>query len=374
MRFLILVAAVILPPAAFADDTLRVATYNVSLYGDHAGQIAERLSDGFDDQAERIARVVQTVRPDVLLINELDHDDQNASVTGLQKILADGDRGIDYPHRFAPPSNTGVPSGLDLDRDGRTDGPADAWGYGKFPGQYALAILSRYPIDKASIRTFAKFRWADLPGVTPPDDDSGVPYYDDAVWQTLKLSSKNHVDVPIVVGDRRLHVLASHPTPPVFDGPEDRNGLRNRDEIVFWRHYIDNHDAIRDDSGATGGLPAGESFVIAGDLNSDPDRGDSIRSGIAGLIAHHRVGEFVPLHDNADDIRQRNTTAQFGRGRVRVDYVLPSSDLTVTGGGVHWPADGSAAEDVEASDHRLVWIDVALPIGAAASDVDRTVR
>ena len=35
-----------------------------------------------------------------------------------------------------------------------------------------------------------------------------------------------------------MHVLVSHPTPPTFDGPEDRNGLRNADEIAFWKQYV----------------------------------------------------------------------------------------------------------------------------------------
>ena len=34
-----------------------------------------------------------------------------------------------------------------------------------------------------------------------------------------------------------VHFLVSHPTPPVFDGPEDRNGPRNYDEIRFWADY-----------------------------------------------------------------------------------------------------------------------------------------
>ena len=43
---------------------------------------------------------------------------------------------------------------MDLDRDGKTDGPGDAFGFGKFPGQYAMALLSRHPLDVERIRTF----------------------------------------------------------------------------------------------------------------------------------------------------------------------------------------------------------------------------
>jgi hypothetical protein len=42
--------------------------------------------------------------------------------------------------------------------------------------------------------------------------------------EVFRLSSKSHWDVPIVIGRKTVHFLVSHPTPPVFDGPEDRNG------------------------------------------------------------------------------------------------------------------------------------------------------
>ena len=57
-------------------------------------------------------------------------------------------------------------------------------------------------------------------------------------------------------GSTTLHVLASHPTPPTFDGPEDRNGRRNHDEIRFWADYISPGQSgyIVDDEGRSGGI------------------------------------------------------------------------------------------------------------------------
>ena len=40
----------------------------------------------------------------------------------------------------------------------------------------------------------------------------------------LRVSSKNHCDVAMRVGDKVIHILASHPTPPAFDGPAGREG------------------------------------------------------------------------------------------------------------------------------------------------------
>ncbi len=81
--------------------------------------------------------------------------------------------------------------------------------------------------------------WSRMPdAIRPVDPDSDKPYYDDETWNSLRLSSKNHIDVPIVIDKQTVHVLACHPTPPVFDGPEDRNGCRNHDEIRFWIDYL----------------------------------------------------------------------------------------------------------------------------------------
>ena len=52
-----------------------------------------------------------------------------------------------------------------------------------------------------------------------------------------------------------------------------------------------------------------------------------------------------------------------GPGNLRVDYVLPSATLAVSGAGVFWPAPGDPAAGVAAtaSRHRLVWVDIVLP-------------
>src|SRR5437764_4348644 len=97
-----------------------------------------------------------------------------------------------------------------------------------------------------------------MPGAMLPVDQTGQPWYSDDELKIFRLSSKSHWDVPIKIGKRTVHVLASHPTPPAFDGPEDRNGKRNHDEIRFWADYInigpDMHPYIVDDAGERGGI------------------------------------------------------------------------------------------------------------------------
>jgi endonuclease/exonuclease/phosphatase family metal-dependent hydrolase len=240
-----------------------------------------------------------------------------------------------------------------------------------------MVVYSRLPIDRARMRSFRLLRWADMPGALLPPD-----WYSTESLATLRLSSKSHWDLPIRVSrGRSLHLLASHPTPPAFDGPEDRNGRRNHDEIRLWADYLTaaRSDWIRDDQGRRGGLPPGASFVIAGDLNADPHDGGSQPRAIRQLLEHPRIAaEPAPRSAGAPAaalaqggvnrehaVPAAEDTADFGDtapspGNLRVDYVLPSRDLIICASGVYWPAapDAAAAAALAASDHRLVWIDV----------------
>jgi hypothetical protein len=69
--------------------------------------------------------------------------------------------GCALPHRFAAPPNTGRPTGVDLDGDGRSWRARDAHGYGLFSGDGGMAILSRVPIG--AVRDFSDLPWMALP-------------------------------------------------------------------------------------------------------------------------------------------------------------------------------------------------------------------
>ena len=368
-------------------DTLRVAIYNTSLFDEDAGGLIARLELG-NAQARKIAAVLQRVRPDIVLLNEFDYDAGHRAADLFQRDYLDvpqagGGEPMQYPYRYLAPVNTGVPSGLDLDGNGETGGIGrdrgnDAWGYGLHPGQYGMLVLSRFPIDAAAVRTFQLLKWRDMPGARRPmDPATGKPFHADAVWEQLRLSSKSHWDVPIETPVGTLHLLASHPTPPTFDGPEDRNGKRNADEIRLWREYISPGAKpwLCDDAGRCGGLAADVRFVIAGDLNNDPVDGDGHHDAILELLEHPRVlrmatprsagGEAKARDYAAAGILRRGSpahvTGDFGPrvGALRLDYVLPSSGFALAGSGVFWPAPGDAdAAIADGSDHQLVWVDL----------------
>jgi endonuclease/exonuclease/phosphatase family metal-dependent hydrolase len=364
-------------------EAIRIATYNLALERREAGRLGEELRSGTSDQARKLAEVIQRVRPDVLVLNELDRDAAGENLELFHRhyleVSQNGQQPISYDFRLFPETNTGQPSGQDLNGNGVLDEPDDAYGYGRFPGQYALAVLSRFPIQREELRTFQRFLWSDLPGAKQPfDPQTKQPYYPTAVWSALRLSSKNHVITPIETPVGRIHLLAAHPTPPVFDGPEDRNGCRNHDEIRFLADLIDPDRSgyAVDDQGRWGGLPQGSRFIVVGDLNADPFDGDSSAQAIDQLLGHPLIDarqiptsagavEASVLQGGANAQHRGNPAHDTGDfndqsvGNLRVDYVLPSKNLSVVGSGVFWPsADLSESQIAAASDHRLVWIDI----------------
>ena len=382
-------AATPAPPDADSAAPVRIATFNASLNRATLGALQRDLSTPDNVQARAVAEIIQRVHPDILLLQEFDFDAVGASLAAFQaNYLGRSQQGqapLDFPYTFFAESNTGVPSGYDLDNDGRVAGGGDALGFGEFPGQYAMVLLSRFPIDTKRVRTFRKFLWRDMPGALLPDDPATpatADWYSPQELAVLPLSSKSHWDVPVKFGKRTVHLLISHPTPPAFDGAEDRNGRRNHDEILFWRDYITAgaNGYIRDDRGRRGGLER-DAFLIMGDLNSDPVDGGSLHDGIEGLLGHVRIAATTAPHSagavEAGSTQAGVNTTQHGdaqydtadfndrsAGNLRVDYLLPEKSLKVCGAGVFWPTMQDPVSGLvwgspaPSSDHRLVWLDI----------------
>ncbi len=368
-----------------APLTLRVATFNVE------DLRSEDLARDDAPRVKRLAEVIQRLRPNIILINEIAYDLPGAPGLATTPDAAPGQnarRFIEHylskpqaqglePLRlkaFMQATNTGMPSGFDLDNDGTivsqpppapkpNETPSDTarkfgndcWGFGTFPGQYAMALLvdERLTIDEAGARTFRLLPWDYVPGAFLPTDAQNKPWYSDEELKLARLSSKSHWDVPVkLTNGATLHVLCSHPTPPAFDGPEQRNKKRNHDEIRFWADYLDDQPWIVDDRNKTGGLPARTPFVILGDLNADPDEGDSFKNPMKMLLANPRLKKHpAPSSDITIPGLDQDDTSRF---KLRVDYVL--TDLDQTSSGV-WRSPHEAFP----SDHFPVWADITVP-------------
>lgn len=376
---------------AVALGSLRVATFNVSMEGGNYQTAPQKvpssdtlnnlLQNDDNPQIRNIAEILQRVRPDIILLNEFDYiaDPKQGVEAFLNRYLHQSQQGasaIDYPYYYVAPVNSGEPSPYDLDHDGVASGKGgDAWGFGWYPGQYGMVLLSRFPIDTANVRTFRQLKWSAMPGaLRPVDPMTDKSWYSDEQWQALRLSSKSHWDIPVKINGEWLHILASHPTPPVFDGPERRNRQRNHDEIRLWADYLsggDNAVYLVDDAGLQGGLPPNVRFVLLGDMNSAPEQTAEQGAAVRQLLEHPRVnGSFEPVSlggaEHAPNIAAAKAfTASW---KLRADYVLPSkAGFSINGGGVFWPTKREplyrlVASRSASSDHRLVWLDLQLQL------------
>ena len=329
-------------------DTIRLATWSPDLTRKGPGLLLADIRSGKDAQVAAAVQVIVAADADVLLLTGFDWDHDGTALAAFAETLARA--GADYPHRFAAQPNSGMATGLDLDDDGRLGTADDAQGFGLFIGQGGMAVLSRLPLGPVMDHTAVL--WRDLPGnLMPP----AAP----EVAAAQRLSSTAHWEIPVAAGETTLRLLAYAATPPVFDGDEDRNGRRNHDETAFWRDR----------------LPA-DRFVVLGDINLDPADSEGRREALDRLLA--RVRDPLPRSAGAAAAPQDGANARHkgdpaldtadwpdadGPGNLRVDYVLPSPDLNVTGSGVIWPAPGQPLHDaaMAASRHRLVWVDLALP-------------
>ncbi len=386
----LLTACSAVTPEPNESKSITIASFNVSMearnYTDPDNQselapgpqvLMEHLATGQHPQIKNIAEIIQRTKPDIVLLNEFDFIDnpKHGVQAFVKNYLAHSHNGsvpIHYPHVFYAQSNTGLPTPFDLDNNGEYEKfGADAQGFGMYSGHYGMVLLSKYPIVNEDIRTFQRFLWADMPNaLVPIDPVSGKPFYNEWEWGNLRLSSKSHWDIPVRINDEVIRVLASHPTPPVFDGPEDRNGKRNHDEIRFWLDYITpgQDDYIYDDRGNYGGLTNGAKFVILGDQNASADRVNDTKSVIAQLLASNQVNDvFTPQSEAGRLNRPENPYAKYHTASwgARADYVIPSKHFEVLDGGVFWPSHDDAlhrlvADRASSSDHRLVWLQLSM--------------
>lgn len=387
-------------PAKPASIDVRIATFNVE------DVRTSDLADPDHPRLKRLGAVIRDLKPNIILLNEIAFDAPGSP--GVPEGVVAGQNGLRFADTFihassdaAPtsvgtgvryrafmaPVNTGMHSGFDLDNDGRVvatyplpdtslpDGSSarqtseqraygnDCWGFGTFPGQYGMALLvdERLEILHDRIRTFRLIPWGYVPGAfVPRVPETNEPWYNAEEWAIFRLSSKSHWDVPVRLPNGQvIHLLCSHPTPPSFDGAEMRNQKRNHDEIRFWADYLDNASYIVDDANRPGGLDPDAHFIILGDLNADPEKGNSFKNPIRrNLFANPRINATItPAADvHVPDLAPTDT-AMF---KLRVDYVLPGKSLEPLRAGV-WRSNPSPTNLPFPSDHFPVWLDVRVP-------------
>lgn len=347
---------------ANAVDGLRIATFHTGLKRQGPGLLVRDILSGSDPQVLLARDMIVATQPDIIFLTRFDFDLGHVALDSFAKILADA--GVHYPYSFSKAPNSGVATGFDINGDGWNGDAVDAQGYGAFPGQGGMAVLSVYPIDADGVQDLSSLLWGDVAG-----EKFRVQF------DQQRLSSVGHWDVPVLVPgwDEPIHLLAYHAGTPAFDRKNRRNFYRNADENQLWSGYLD---------GSFGGPPPMDSFVILGDSNLDPYDGEGDRQVMMDLLGDPRIQDPEPSSSGASEAsrlqggpnRQHKgdpalDTADFrdedGPGNLRVDYVLPSSELTVTNSGVFWPAEDDpqasmlSQRKADTSWHGLVWVDIA---------------
>jgi hypothetical protein len=376
--------------------TIRIATFNLR------DVRTNELTDPTHPRLRQLAEVIQRVRPNVILLSEIACDAPGAPDVPLGAPAGgNGQRFADTflavaqatdvaPLRFRAfmaPTNSGLPSGMDLDRSGEvvqafpTPPPRpgeplseaavrfgnDCWGFGAFPGQIGMALLvdERLEILSDQVRTFRLLPWDYMPGACAPlAEDGTTPWHGPDVQGKVRLSSTSHWDVPVrLPGGAVVHFLCSHPTPPHPDGHEKRNARRNHDEIRFWADYLDGGSYIVDDNNIPGALDGQPPVVILGTLSADPDEGASFKDPIGTLLFTSRRidASVIPVSDRAIPGLDPDDTAAAG---LRVDYVLPGRGMEVKRSGVWREPPVLSADGSFPSDHFPVWMDLIVPAPA----------
>lgn len=339
LRFVLVLLLLAFP--ALAEERLRFAVYTTELGRAGPGLLYRDILKGGPEIDTAVSRII-AARADVLLLCGIDWDHDLLALRALADRVAAA--GLSYPHLFALRPNTGMATGLDLDLDGdgRLGGPGDAQGFGSFSGQEGMALISRLPLIAGEVVDHSGLLWRDLPGGLSP---LALP-----AAAVQRLSTTGHWVVPLEMpGGDRITVLPWCAGPPVF-GIGDVNRRRNHDETALWGAVLD---------GAFGPPPQ-PPFVLLGDANLDPERGDGNHAAIRRLLADPRLRDPHPVWPGAPPA-ERFATVDWttlrsgapGPGRLRVDYVLPSGDLKVLGAAVLPPAGGDR--------HGIVTVDVALP-------------
>ena len=303
--------------AAAIAEPVRVATWHGDFSRKGPGLLLRDLTKTPPDLSP-----ILSAAPDVLLLTDFDFDAGSAALGVLRDTLAD--QGQDYPYLFSIRPNTGMATDRDLDGDGRRGGPRDAQGFGWFPGQGGMAMLSRFPVSLTADQSGVL--WKDVPDTAISPDDPG--------FDLQRLSSSGHWLLRVEAPDGALSVLTLSATPPVFDGPEDRNGRRNRDEVLFWIHVME---------GRTGARPD-RPVLLLGNLNLDPERCNGRRAAAQTVLKHPWLQDPLP---------GQPTVSWDSTGPMRVSYALPDSMLAVGKAGVTPPSP-------DLGPHGLVWVDLTL--------------
>ncbi len=321
-------------PFALSAEGIRVATLHAELTRKGPGVLLRDIQREKDKQLTALKEIVTAVDPDVLLLTKVDFDLERRAAKALQSYLG-------FAHSLAVKPNSMMPTELDLDGDGQS-GDRQTWA--RFAGEGAMLLLSKQPVHLQF--HLNDVLWKDVPSSDRPVHRNGTPYPSKAAQDAQKLIGQGLWVIKVDMQDEAEIILAAFQNQtPVFDGPEDMNGLRGRAQLQML-------DAIRNNK--FGEFPS-QRFALIGNANLDPKRGEGDRAAIATLLSDPRLQDPIPKSALGGDA----TAMWENPGPMRVSYILPSRDWIVEQAEVFWPDQGPLRLAAErASRHRMIWMDI----------------
>lgn len=315
-------------------ETYRIATLHAELTRKGPGVLLRDIERGKDKQIAALSELCRILAPDILLLTKVDFDLEQRTAAALQSVLQ-------FKHRFTLPPNSMAPTSYDLDGDGRKE---DRQTWARYAGEGGMLLLSNYPV-KLEFH-LNDLLWRDAENAPMPVDASAQPFLSEEARNNIRLVSQGFWILTIMPDHSApITMIAFQNQTPVFDGPEDLNGLRNLGQLGLISAVLNE---------TYGTIPKGRLIAI-GNTNLDPHAGDGDRDAMARLLADERLQDARPQSAPGG----ANTAFWESPGPMRVSYILPSRDWHVADAGVVWPSEGPLRKFSEqASRHRMVWLDL----------------
>lgn len=269
-------------PFALAAEGFRVATLHAELTRKGPGLLLRDIERGKDDQIGALMQINDAIRPDILLLTKVDFDLEMRAANALKVALG-------YKFAFAVQPNSMAATRHDLDGDGRA-GDRQSWA--RYAGEGAMLLLSQHPVELEF--QLGDLLWEDIPNARMPLDSLGLafPLVDARDIQKV-VSQGLWVVVVRDPNQNPVRLILFQNQTPVFDGPEDLNGLRNAAQLGLVSAIM---------SGEYGQFPKGR-FVVMGNANLDPNAGAGDRVAIASLLRDKRLQDPQPTSPMGSDAR-----------------------------------------------------------------------
>lgn len=340
-------------------------------------------------QVDAAAKIVARFHPDVVCLNEMQFDIANVPTSGMPgaksakpgtfstaesnatriaaRIAAENPEAI-YPYALITVGN----SGFAWSGPRPSTEPGSDWyslrGWGEYRGRFNTIVLSKFPIVTDQVRIITDVAWDAIPknSIAQMKTDTGLD-----VPAGYPVFEKSLNVIPLDIHGKTTYLVMSHPTAPAF---WSINPYRHEDELRALALFLDGQLP------GVESVPQGSPFVLIGDLNADPEEGDSRPGAIARVLAHDRLEPWFP--EGAGTMGKNPTFNTYvsgcGKGdgssvgdpssrfQMQIDYILPSKEIgRAQGGAVFFPNRAESQEDFDlacrASDHMFLYVDLPNP-------------